>query len=334
MVATVLDCVGSFVDVVMEHRMDLEVKSHAAAEPAHRAVERALGLIAPETLAGLRQRRNGPGLRRLAVHLGLLAASGAVILAATHWTVWLVASLVYGIALVFLFTLEHETIHHSAFASDRLNRLAATLAGIVVVTPARWFRYFHFAHHRHTQDAARDPELSIPKPTGWPTYLAYLTAVPYWIATLRTLAHMALGRIDGDYVPPARRADVVREARLHVGLYVAVAAISLACGNLLAVKLWVVPLLIGQPFLRAYLLAEHGACPLVADMLENSRTTFASRLVNFIAWNMPHHTAHHAFPTVPFHRLPDVTAIIKARIAITADGYPEAHRQIRDGWQA
>jgi fatty acid desaturase len=314
--------------------MNHKVKSSGTAEPARPAVERALDLISADRLAALRQRRDGPGLVRLAGHLGVLAAAGAVVLAASHWTLWLAASLVYGTALVFLFTFEHETVHQSAFASDWINRLAASLTGIVVVVPARWFRYFHFAHHRHTQDAARDPELATPKPAGWLAYLVYLTALPYWAATARTIATMASGKIDADYVPPARRAVIVREARLHIGIYLAVAAISLAAGSLVAVKLWLVPLLLGQPVLRAYLLAEHGACPLVADMLDNSRTTFAGRAVNFIAWNMPHHTAHHAFPTVPFHRLPEVTALIRSRIAVTAHSYPQAHRQIRAGWGA
>jgi fatty acid desaturase len=118
-----------------------------------------------------------------------------------------------------------------------------------------------------------------------------------------------------------------------VALYLAVAAVSLVTGSLLAVELWLVPLLLGEPFLRAYLLAEHGACPFVADMLENSRTTFAVRAVRFIAWNMPYHTAHHAFPTVPFHRLPELTAAIREAIGVTAEGYLDAHRQIREGWK-
>ena len=312
--------------------MILKVKRFGAGAPDRDKPPGPLDLIEPATLAALREPRDGPGLLRLAGHLGLLAASATVIATATHWAPWLAAMLVYAIALTFLFTLEHETTHESAFADQRLNRLIAAVTGFLVIVPARWFRYFHFAHHRHTQDQARDPELATPKPANWPAYLFYLTALPYWVAMIRTLATMAMGRIDGDYVPPQRHASIVREARLHLALYAAVVVVSLATGSLIAVKLWLLPLLIGQPFLRAYLLAEHGACPLVADMLKNSRTTFGGRAVCFIAWNMPYHTAHHAFPTVPFHRLPQLTEIIKDRIAVTARSYPQAHRQIRAGW--
>ena len=76
---------------------------------------------------------------------------------------------------------------------------------------------------------------------------------------------------------------------------------------------WIIPALLGQPFLRLYLLAEHGCCAFVANMFENSRTTFTGPLVRFLAWNMPYHAEHHAFPTVPFYRLPATPADRPAR---------------------
>jgi fatty acid desaturase len=67
-------------------------------------------------------------------------------------------------------------------------------------------------------------------------------------------------------------------------------------------------------------------------MLANTRTTFCNGAIRFLAWNMPHHTAHHALPTVPFHRLPRLTSILQDRLKVTATGYGEAHRQIRTAW--
>jgi fatty acid desaturase len=88
--------------------------------------------------------------------------------------------------------------------------------------------------------------------------------------------------------------------------------------------LWLAPLLLGQPFLRAYLLAEHGACPLVADMLANTRTTFTNGLVRFLAWNMPFHAEHHAWPSIPFHALPAANALVHDKLRTTAPGYAAA----------
>jgi fatty acid desaturase len=138
----------------------------------------------------------------------------------------------------------------------------------------------------------------------------------------------ALGRPLPDHVPPRGAAKVRAEARLFLGGYAAVLALSLATGSTLAWDLWVLPALLGQPALRAFLMAEHGACPTTPDMLENSHTTFASRAVRWLSWEMPHHTAHHAAPTVPFHALPALTATLRPALRRTAAGYPAAHRQI------
>ena len=106
------------------------------------------------------------------------------------------------------------------------------------------------------------------------------------------------------FVPPAARAAVIWEARSFLAVYLAAAGLSVVAESAALLWLWALPALLGQPFLRLYLLAEHTGCPHVANMLENTRTTFTNRLVRFIAWNMPYHVEHHVYPAVPFHRLP------------------------------
>jgi fatty acid desaturase len=100
----------------------------------------------------------------------------------------------------------------------------------------------------------------------------------------------------------------------------ALAAVSLVWTPIL-LWVWVLPVLMGQPVLRLYLLAEHGDCPHVADMFLNTRTTFTSRVVRFLAWNMPYHVEHHVFPAVPFHNLPDLHRLMRGNLKVTAEGY-------------
>ena len=89
------------------------------------------------------------------------------------------------------------------------------------------------------------------------------------------------------------------------------------------VQFWLLPLVVGQPFLQLFLLAEHTGCPHNPDMLRNSRTIRTHPLVMMLAWNMPYHTAHHSLPAVPFHQLaafndrPKVTLNIRPMV-ITA----------------
>jgi fatty acid desaturase len=279
----------------------------------------------------LRMLADRPGVLHLAGHLAGLALTGFAVMSTTG-AYWLAASVLHGIALVFLFTPLHESIHGTAFRTSWLNSVVAHVAGFLLLLPPRYFRYFHLAHHRFTQDPQHDPELATPKPRNWLHYVCYLSGLPYWRAAAATLVDNALGRKIGPYVPASGRSKLVQEARAYLAAYAVAAGLVLAFRAQWVVELWVLPAILGQPFLRAYLLAEHAACPLVADMLANTRTTFCNAAIRFLAWNMPHHTAHHALPTVPFHRLPQLTAILRERLKVTAEGYVEAHRQIRRSW--
>lgn len=295
-----------------------------SAEPDHRAALAALG---PGRIAALSETSDSAGLIRLAGHLCLLTLTGAAVLTADGWA-RLPLQALHGTVLVFLFSAAHECIHRTAFRSHWLNDRVAWAAGLPILLPPASFRFFHFAHHRHTQDPAGDPELAIPKPRTRGEYLWRLTGWHFWTGQARALVSAAFGGALPGYVPPRGAAKVRTEARRYLAVYAAVALVSVATGSTLALTLWVVPALLGQPVLRAYLLAEHTACPMVPDMLANSRTTFTHRAIRWLAWEMPWHTAHHAAPTVPFHRLATLTAEIEAALKSTADGYVDAHRQI------
>jgi fatty acid desaturase len=56
-------------------------------------------------------------------------------------------------------------------------------------------------------------------------------------------------------------------------------------------------------------------------MFLNTRTTFTTTVVRFLAWNMPYHTEHHVWPTVPFHRLPALHGMMRDHLGVTAEGY-------------
>ena len=53
----------------------------------------------------------------------------------------------------------------------------------------------------------------------------------------------------------------------------------------------------------------------------------AMEMTKWFAWNMPFHAEHHAYPSVPFHALPKLNAIIADRIAYRGDGYRKVTRQ-------
>ena len=245
------------------------------------------GRLADSELTALVERSDARGLAQLALHVLVIAALGAMYAAAFETAWMLPAAWLYGTALVFLFAPLHETVHYTAFRSRWINRAVSTVCGWILVLPARYFRAFHLEHHRYTQDPERDPELAVAPPATWPGYVWRVSGFQYWISRVRTMLVHASGTVAEPYIAAPERAAVVREARLHLASYVAVAALSVAIGSTAVLWIWVVPVVLGQPMLRLYLLAEHTGCPMVPEMLENSRTVHTNAAVRFLAWNMP-----------------------------------------------
>jgi fatty acid desaturase len=288
-------------------------------------------LIAADRLKALSARSDRRGLERLALH-GTALAIGAAAIEAAWGTPWLAPALaVQGVVLIFLFAALHETIHRTAFHARWLNDALAWIAGMVLILPPHYFRLFHFAHHRFTQDAALDPELSGPKPATRCALLLYASGWPYWREAVTTTLRHARGQVAEAFVPGHERGAVVREARFLLACYAAVALAAWAAGSWAPVVHWAIPVLIGQPALRLFLLAEHTGCAMVPDMLANTRTTLSNPVVRAVTWNMTYHAEHHLFPGVPFHALPALHALVRDRLAVVATGYGAFHRDL---WRA
>ncbi|MEO3414568.1 fatty acid desaturase [Roseovarius sp. CAU 1744] len=277
-----------------------------------------IATLPPDTLAALNRKSDAAGLWHLAGH-------GALILGLALWIglglpLWQLALLAQGIALCFLFTLEHEATHKTPFARESVNEWVGRICGVLIFLPFEWFRYFHLAHHRHTNIPGKDPELTAgAKPESIRAYILHVTGLPYWYANLKQIFCNASGRDPGAYVPNRTHHRVRTEARWMLLIYAGVIASLFVTPFLFWV--WLLPCLLGQPFLRLYLLAEHGRCAFVADMLENTRTTYTNRIVRYLAWNMPYHVEHHTLPQVPFHRLPALHDHMRGRHKVTSDGY-------------
>lgn len=260
---------------------------------------------------------NTKGLVHLAGHLGLIVILGGLIAAAVPG--WPLLLLPQGIALIFLFTLEHECTHRTPFASPALSDRLGKICGFLILLPFEWFRYFHLAHHRWTNIPGHDPELEAAKPETRAAWLLHVSGLPYWWGMVRQTLALARGGGLSPYLPAPALPRIRSEARWMLLAYALV--LTSLIFNPILFWVWLLPALIGQPFLRLYLLAEHGDCPTVANMFANTRTTFTTAGVRFLAWNMPYHVEHHVYPAVPFHRLPDLHQMMKDDLQVTADGY-------------
>lgn len=271
-----------------------------------------------EVRTRLTERRDTPALLHLAGHIGLIV--GLSLWVALGWQFWPLALLPLGVTLNFLFMLHHECTHFTPFKSRWINLAAGHATGFILFQPFGWFTAYHMAHHRHTNDPEHDPELAEPKPQSPRAFLAYALGAAYWQGKLIVLWRNAFGTIDASYVSPRQHSRVRREAQLMLAGYALLVLVSLAYGPLLF-WVWLLPLVIGAPFLRLYLLAEHERCPHVSNMFDNNRTTLTNRFLRWLAWNMPYHAEHHAWPQVPFHNLGKVHALARPHLRQTSPGY-------------
>lgn len=282
-----------------------------------------------ETVRRLSRRSDARGFLQLGAHLALLTASGTLVWASRGHP-WLAGALVlHGIVLSFFFCPLHETIHRTAFASRWPNDAVAWISGALLMLPPEYFRCFHYTHHRFTQDPSRDPELAQPPPSTLASYLLRVSGLPYWHDRLTvTLRHALTGRVREAYITPAESARVVREARALWVCYLAIIAASIFFGRADALIYWVIPALLGQPFLRLFLMAEHTGCALSDDMLDNTRTTHTNAAVLLLTWRMPYHAEHHVVPSVPFHALKKLNELVGPRVQVRAPGYLAVHREL------
>ena len=279
-------------------------------------------VLSAAELRALQTRSDARGAAHLATHLALLGGTGWLVAIASGWTL-LPAVLALGLVQVALFAPAHETMHQTAFASRRANAIIGWLVSCPSLLNAQFYTCFHLAHHRHTQIAGQDPELDAPDPSNLRSYASRVLGIAYWSLRLRVIADCWRGDLRRyPYVSAAAAPRVIRSVRAMT-LLLGSGAIGSALLFGLATPLlyWIGPQLLAQPFLRAYLLAEHTGCTLDRNGLTNTRTTLTTAAVRLIMWNMPYHAEHHLFPSIPFHRLAAAHATIRDRLGFVQPGY-------------
>lgn len=292
------------------------------------------------TMHALMRRSDGPALRRFSfLYLALLGASVWAV-HSFHRSRWelLLSQLVLGILGCSMFAALHETAHGTAFRSQRLNRLAAALAGLAHVYTPTVFRELHFTHHRHTHEPGRDPEISVgtmPVPavvSRLPLYLFWLTGLPFLAFKIGLLFSSALGMPEllrqrlYPFVRPEVRGKLALESALFLAFYggLGFLAVEVLPG------LWAI--FVGQVvthcFLAVYVTPEHNGLPHEGDILSRTRSMRAGALLKFLMWNMPYHAEHHAYPAVPFHALPALHVELLEELREKDLGYARFHLDV------
>jgi fatty acid desaturase len=279
-------------------------------------------VLSTQELRALQGRSEWRGWERLGIHGALLIGAGCLVALSSGWTV-LPAVFALGLVQVALFAPAHETMHQTAFANRRTNGIVGWLASCPSLLNWHFYTAYHLSHHRHTQIQGLDPELMTARPASVGGYVLRVLGVPFWALRLRVVWNCWRGDLGAyPFVSNATAPTIIRSVRVMTLLMAGGAGASaLVFGWASPLLYWIGPQLLGQPPLRAYLLAEHTGCTEDRNGLTNTRTTLTCAPVRLLMWNMPYHAEHHLFPSIPFHRLADAHGLIRARLGFVQPGY-------------
>jgi fatty acid desaturase len=296
-----------------------------------------LKAVSRDRLRALSAKSNARGALQTASFLVALTLTTVCLLEAGTLPLFAVALAFVGqgVLLNCLYAGQHELSHWTVFRAKWANDRLGELFGLLTLNPFHTDRWAHFAHHRETQNPLRDSELVGMEPFTTTTYLINLVGIDFWRRRVLTIVLAAAGRgLERDYwLSAEQRRFAVVEARAQVAIWIAVTATSLATGSLLAVTLWIGPLLLFKGFHQLQNTGEHVGMPYDPNIYLNTRTLRGPIWMRWLMWNMGWHTAHHAFPGVPFHALPALHREIEAGLGrpVIVRGYLEAQREIFAG---
>jgi fatty acid desaturase len=165
----------------------------------------------------------------------------------------------------------------------------------------RFCTAFHFAHHRHTQIPRQDPELDMEVPNNLRAYVRRILGAPYRRLRLLVIADCWRGDLSRyPYVSQQAAPSIIRSVRAMSAVMVGGSLVSgILVGWETPFVYWILPQLLCQPFLRAYVLAEHTGCAIDRNGLTNTRTTLTNAAVRLLMCAVPRRAPSVSIDPIP-----------------------------------
>lgn len=204
---------------------------------------------------------------------------------------------VQAVAAFMFFTVLHDGVHRSVMRGfPRFGECVVNIAGAILspLATAEAFRYVHFKHHRHTNEAAVDPDMWSGVGTRWSLPLQWATA---------DLRYAQVVLQDWQDIAPAKRRKILVGVILTLGIY----ALSWPLGwGWVATLYWIVP---GRIAI-AWLAFAFNYLPHHPHNVEQAHNPYAATnireggglLMKGLFLYQNYHLIHHLFPSVPFYR--------------------------------
>lgn len=289
-------------------------------------------LLDRSLLRCVQQRQDLPSIIRLSLHLSafLLCAYGVLLVTPHSHAAAALLSVVLGGIWAALFAPFHECTHHTAFKSAWLNTLGTWLSGFPFGVAPAVYRAFHFDHHRYTQIVHKDPELLFlgGQPVSWPTrWKTWLRMISGWgllglkIGFLTRFPFLASDKWESlaPWAPPDQRLTLAWQSGLIALFWLGL--IAAACFGPAGMGWILFAGLLSHPFQAIWVTTEHTGLPNEGSILARTRTMLTWPFFSWWLWNMNFHAEHHAWPAVPWYRLPVIHQEVAAHLDATERGY-------------
>ena len=269
-------------------------------------------LIEPSQLKKLNEKSDFIGFLQLFSHLFAITIISILHYQAIGTWWFLGTGFCLGVLINFLYAAQHELSHGTVFKTFKINEFFGRIIGFFMLFPRDFDQVMHFAHHRWTQEWEKDGEL-VREPFTIKTYILWFWGFTYWYNRISGIIRRARGIILEPYITKSENAKVILESRLHVLGYLLILITSLFYGSWMALTFWILPMVLTKPIHQMQNTIEHLGLTHKKDILQNTRSTRTNFFMKWMCWQMPYHTAHHTFPSVPFWKLKELNSKIERK---------------------
>lgn len=277
---------------------------------------------------GMLVKSNRLGTLTLAFEITLLLLSIGLLAVSTPWSAaYLGGELLLGLSLFRCFVITHECGHGTLFKTKWINTAAGSVTGMLCQVPYICWRNVHFEHHKWVGIVDKDP-----------TSAGLLDAKKYSPVTRSILSvfwklRLPLAAIGGViaafWLYPFKQGRAGHKANVisgAVSLVITITPVVIgfwAFGSRFMLTYWLPAMLIFFVWFECINLTHHSglypyisdthpqAIPLHAQDAHCRTAVMPSWLSMLLCYHFNLHTEHHLYPTVPWHRLPDVMKALR-----------------------
>jgi len=211
--------------------------------------------------------------------------------------------------------LTHQFLHGTGFRGRTANRVAGFLCALPMFVSHSHYRAMHLAHHRDLGTPANTEFFNYGNVKGRPflIVLARSFSLARYLGVGANMVRALIGRAPAGALSTRERRAIRGEYLMMLVVIAAVVTATAITRSDLAVRLWLVPLLlVAEPIHFWVELPEHFGCDLTTrNVFCNTRTIRGSWLSFWFTNGNNFHVEHHLYPRVAIDKLPRVHATVR-----------------------